>query len=92
MPGVIQSDSVPYETATLNDSKEESDESETDSSGTPSPDQIGKRKRQPKKPARNPKKARVTAAKAMIDLTEKVVEMQRSQAELMARHSHAQKN
>ena len=83
MPGVIQSDSVPYETATLNDSKEESDESETDSSGTPSPDQIDKRKRQPKKPARNPKKARVTAATAMIDLTEKLVEMQRSQAELM---------
>ena len=48
MPGVIQSDSVPNETATLNDSNEESDESETDSSGTPSPDQIGKRKRQPK--------------------------------------------
>ena len=37
MPGVIQSDSDPFEAS--NDSGEASDDCETDSSGTPSPDQ-----------------------------------------------------
>ena len=81
MPGVIQSDSYPVEAS--NDSGEDSDDYETDSSDTPSPDQNAKRKKLPQKSARKPKKSRITAATAMIDLTEKLVEMQRSQAELI---------
>ena len=81
MPGVIQSDSFLVQAS--NDSAEDSDDSETDSSGTPSPDQNAKRKKLPEKPARKQKKSRVTAATALIDLTEKLVEMQRSQAEMI---------
>jgi hypothetical protein len=87
MPGVIQSDSVPYETATLlnQSDDEESDDSDTESTSSPEQNATAKRKKQPEKPARKQKKARVTAATAMVDLTEKLVEMQRSQAELMAK-------
>lgn len=85
MPGVIQSDSVAYETGTLlNDSEdEESDDSDTASTSSPEQNSTAKRKKQPQKSARKQKKGRVTAATAMVDLTEKLVEMQRSQAELM---------
>ncbi len=87
MPGVIQSDSVPYETATLlnQSDDEESDDSDTESTSSPEQNATAKRKKQPEKPARKQKKARVTAATAMVDLAEKLVEMQRSQAELMVK-------